>query len=80
MGIILYAFVFRWGRLLKSVPTHISTSMSAYYAGKRALGFEYYTASLILYRRTLPNDHIQVLHADQLLFIGVKLLRSSTYI
>ena len=27
MGI--YAFVFRWGHLLKSVPTHISTSMSA---------------------------------------------------
>ena len=27
MGI--YAFVFRWGRLPKSVPTHISTSMSA---------------------------------------------------
>ena len=25
MGI--YAFVFRWGHLLKSVPTHISTSM-----------------------------------------------------
>ena len=24
-----YAFVFRWGHLLKLVPTHISTSMSA---------------------------------------------------
>ena len=39
------------------------------------------TASLILYWRILPNDHnIQVLRADQLLFIGVELLRSSTYI
>ena len=37
--------VFRWGRLLESVPTHISTSMSAYYAGKQALGFEYYSFS-----------------------------------
>ena len=25
----IHAFVFRWGHLLKSVPTHISTSMSA---------------------------------------------------
>ena len=25
----IYTFVFRWGHLLKSVPTHISTSMSA---------------------------------------------------
>ena len=38
------------------------------------------TASLVLYRRTLPNDHIQVLRAEQLLFVGVELLRSSTYI
>ena len=30
------------------------------------------TASLVLYRRTLPNDHIQVLRAEQLLFIGVE--------
>ncbi len=29
MGRPIYAFVFRWGHLLKSVPKHISTSMSA---------------------------------------------------
>ena len=30
------------------------------------------TAYLVLYRRTLPNDHIQVLRAEQLLFVGVE--------
>ncbi len=33
MGIKLYAFVFRWKRLLKSVATHISSSMLCRKAG-----------------------------------------------
>ena len=60
---ILYAFVFRWGRLLKSVPTHISTSISAYYAEKRALGFEYYSVSSYIdehYRITICRSFVLI--------------------
>ena len=46
--------------------------------GKRALSFEYYSVSRPISTNT-PNEHIQVLRAEQFLFIGVELLRSSKY-
>ena len=73
MGI--HAFVFRWRRILKLVcNTHFHQHVSMLCSKKADAQLRILvTASLVLYRRTLPNGHIQVLRAEQLL-IGSNLI------